>query len=130
MKNQIADASLPTTSNLNYVLSQCGIFDKYIMYDTGDYEEQAMVWKPNGDIILYTFTRTSTSGYNTRWTVDVSSGDGTYSINNPVYVYGSEEGVFVAPPKLQSANTIASMSVCVVLILSIVFPILFRKGCR
>lgn len=129
MKTQLSDASLPTSSNLNYVLSQCGIFDKYIMYDTGDYEEQAMIWRVNGDIDLYTFTRSS-SNYSSRWEVEKTVGDGTYSVINPLYVYGSEVGIYQTPPKAIMANTWASMSVCVVLILSVVFPILFRKGCK
>lgn len=129
MKNQWSDASLPTSSNLNYVLSQCGIFDRYIMYDTGEYEEQAMIWRVNGDIDLYTFTR-GTSSYNSRWSVSVSDGDGTYQVNNPVYVYGSEVGIYQVPPKVTTANTWASMTLSVVVILSVVFPILFRKGCK
>lgn len=129
MKNQYNEGSLPTSSNLNYVLSQCGIFDKYIMYDTGEYEEQAMVWRVNGDIDLYTFTRGSSS-YNSRWSVSVSDGDGTYQVVNPLYVYGSEVGIYQVSPKVTTANTWASMSLCVVVVLSVVFPILFRKGCR
>lgn len=129
MKEQYSEANAPTTANLNYVLSQCGVFDKYIMYDTGEYEEQAMIWRVNGDIDLYTFTRGNTS-YSSRWQVEVTEGDGVYSVTNPIYCYGSEVGIYQMPPKAVMANTWASMAVCVVLILSVVFPILFRKGCK
>lgn len=129
MKNQWRDANTPTTSNLNYVLSQCGIFDRYIMYDTGEYEEQAMIWRPNGDIDLYTFTRT-TSNYNSRWVVTKSQGDGTYSVHNELYVNGTDVGLYVAPPCVWTATCWASMGICGAILLSVVFPILFRKGCK
>lgn len=119
----------PPTDILNIVSNKCGVMDKYIVMQTGQYEYQACVYSPvTKKGTVYTFSRGTTS-YNSHYTVskvEVTTMD--YSVYNECYVYSNVGyGKSLDLPVMQNLTTYALMTICCVLLFAVVFKgALFR----
>lgn len=130
MRAQWSDARSQVPSYISGHISQhCGVLDKYIVYQTGEYEYQGLVIKAVGQNQLFTYTRTS--NYN-QWDVQIGQTlDETYYVSHDLYTCSNlGYGTTVVPPSWALTETL-SMAViaCAISIRWLVFP-WFERRCR
>lgn len=130
MKAQWSDSrTVVPTYISSHIAGKCGILDRYVVYQTGEYEYQGIVIKLVGKGELYTYTRSSNYS---QW--DVSSQetmDYSYSVQHELYVCSTMGlGTVVAPPSWDYTVTLSiAVIACAVSIRWLVFPWIERR-CR
>lgn len=114
--------NLPSSTYRDYVLSQVGLFDRYVLYQSGQYEYTAYIWNKWGRKTVVTISRV---GANTsyHWRSEVQENvQHSFTITEPMYCYSSnsEYGIYTPNPQLTAAGSYASMlifvSICVIFI--------------
>lgn len=127
MGTQYEDVSgLPSAVYRDYILTYADLWDKYVIYQSGQYEYTGYVWDNWGNSTLITITRQSDTGYNNRWRSEVEYDvKHNYFISEPMYAYSNVrgEGQYYAP---ENSDQILAMS-SAILMTVIVVTLMFRR---
>ena len=112
------------------VASRCKLLDYYILFQTGDYEYTALIQSAaSKKIEKVRIFRTSTSGYNSYWDMDVSEAtEFSYTVSNEYYVFSNVGyGQMLDLPVYEAVQAHALTAITVVLFFAIVFKgVLFK----
>lgn len=124
MITQYTDSySSPSSDIQNIVANKIALLDEYILMQTGQYEYTALVYR-NGlkECKQYTFTRISTSGYSTYYTVSESEADFEYTVSNEYYVFSNVGyGKSLDLPVYDGVISHCLMIICCTLMFAVVF---------
>lgn len=131
MATQYADVnSLPSATFRDFILSYADMWDHYVIYQSGQYEYTGYIWDNWDNTTLVTITRESTSGYNTRWRSDVEHDvQHTYTINEPMYAYSTEEGQgqYYMPQNSAQVSNISMLILATIVAVVLVFRRVFKS---
>lgn len=124
-------ASLPSAAYRDFILSHVGLFDHYVIYQSGQYEYTGYVWNKWGKKITIQITRSSTgTGYNNRWSSSVIEGAEHYfTITEPMYCYSTESnyGSFYVPQTVVQTGVTASCVLLGVVVVWLAFRSVWKK---
>lgn len=103
------------------VANKISLLDSYILFQTGEYEYTALVWKPGiNECRQYTFTRNS--NYSSSYTCVESAGNWEYSVSNEYYCYSNVGyGAALDLPVVDHAIAHSTVILACALMLAIVF---------
>lgn len=112
----------------NFVANKCSLLDRYVLFQTGEYQYGAIVFDPVREIgTQYTFTRSG--NYNSNYTVSAAEVDEmSYSIGNEYYVYSNEGyGKALDLPVHDTAVAWSLTALCVLVFFGVMFKgVLFK----
>lgn len=130
MITQYTDSySSPSTDIQNLVANKVGIFDEYVLMQTGQYEYTALVKnKALNECKQYTISRTSNSNYSSVYNVSETTADFEYKITNEYYVYSNTgQGKSLNLPVYDGVISISLMFIAITLAFAVVFKgVLFK----
>lgn len=106
----------------NYVANRCSLLDRYMLYQTGEYQYSAVVFDPvRKKGTEYTFTRSG----NYNGTYDVAKkevAEMTYTVSNDYYVYSNEGvGKSLDLPVYDVATSWSLTALCVLVFFGVMF---------
>lgn len=108
------------------VANKISLLDSYILFQTGDYQYTALVYKPGlNECRQYTFTRTNNYG---QYTVTESAGTWEYTLTNECYCYSNVGyGAALPLPVVDLVTAHATVIMSCALMLAIIFKgVLFK----
>lgn len=108
------------------VANKISLLDSYILFQTGEYEYTALVYKPGlNECRQYTFSRAGSYG---QYTVSETQGVWEYTVTNEYYCYSNVGyGASLSLPVAELATAHASVILACALMLAIVFKgVLFK----
>lgn len=112
----------------NFVANKCSLLDRYVLFQTGEYQYGAIVFDPIREIgTEYTFTRSG--NYNSSYSVNaVEVDEMSYSIGNEYYVYSNEGyGKALDLPVHDMAVSWSLTALCVLVFFGVMFKgVLFK----
>lgn len=130
MVNQYTDSYSSASSDIqNLIANKISLLDKYILMQTGQYEYTALIYNPNTKKCKeITVARSSSSGYNTQYTVSEASTDFEYTVENEYYVFSNVGyGKSLDLPVYEGVVSWCLMIICCTLLFAVVFKgALFR----
>lgn len=112
----------------NYVANRCSLLDRYVLFQTGEYQYSAIVYDPVRKTGKeYTFTRTG--NYNGLYTVTENVVETMqYTLSNDYYVYSNDGvGKSLDLPVYEAATAWSLTAVCVLVFFGVMFKgVLFK----
>lgn len=112
----------------NFVANKCSLLDRYVLFQTGEYQYGAIVFDPIRKTgTEYLFTRSS--NYNSSYTVRSSKvQEMTYLIDNEYYVYSNDGvGKSLDLPVYSAATAWSLTALCVLVFFGVMFKgVLFK----
>lgn len=130
MITQYTDSySSPSADIQNLVANKVGIFDEYVLMQTGQYEYTALVKnKALKECKQYTISRSSNSSYSNVYNVRETTTDFDYKITNEYYVYSNiGQGKSLNLPVYDGVISISLMFIAITLAFAVVFKgVLFK----
>lgn len=124
MDDQYLSSSSIPSQVINISNNKVGVLDDYILYCTGDYRYSLLTKSrlPGQTAKLYTFSRSSSSGYNYYTVSFTDNVPFDYQVNNEYYVYSNiGYGQALTPVCWQGIQTFSLAGITCALFLGIVF---------
>lgn len=124
MITQYTDSySSPSSDIQNLIANKVRLLDQYILMQTGQYEYTALVYNGNTkECTKYTISRSSSSSYNTQYTVTEAEADFEYTVSNEYYVYSNiGYGKALSLPVYDGVISHCLMIICCILMFAVVF---------
>lgn len=124
MDNQYLNSSSIPSQVVNISNNKVGVLDDYILYCTGEYEYSLLIKSrlPGQTAKLYTFSRSSSGGYNYYTVSFTDNVPFDYHVSNEYYVYSNiGYGQALIPVCWQGIQTFSLAGITCALFLAIVF---------
>lgn len=124
MISQYSEFGSISTDIQNIVANSVSVLDQYILMQTGEYEYTALVKNlASKDVEQITITRSSTTGYSTKYSVSRKNGaDFNYNVSNEFYVYSNVGyGKSLEIPAYEGVRTYGIAGITVLLFFMVVF---------
>lgn len=124
MDNQYLNSSSIPSQVINISNNKVGVLDDYILYCTGEYRYSLLIKSrlPGQTAKLYTFSRSSTGGYNYYTVSFTDNVPFDYQVSNEYYVYSNiGYGQALTPVCWQGIQTFSLAGISCALFLAIVF---------
>lgn len=124
MDNQYLNGSSIPSQIINISNNKVGVLDDYILYCTGDYRYSLLIKSrlPGQTAKLYTFSRSSSGGYNYYTVSFTDNVPFEYNVSNEYYVYSNiGYGQALTPVCWQGIQTFGLAGISCALFLAIVF---------
>lgn len=124
MDNQYLNSSSIPSQVINISNNKVGVLDDYILYCTGEYRYSLLIKSrlPGQTAKLYTFSRSSSGGYNYYTVSFTDNVPFDYQVSNEYYVYSNiGYGQALTPVCWQGIQTFSLAGISCALFLAIVF---------
>lgn len=124
MDSQYINSSSIPSSVINISNNKVGVLDDYILYCTGEYRYSLLIKSrlPGQTAKLYTFSRSSSGGYNYYTVFFTDNVPFEYNVANEYYVYSNiGYGQALSPVCWQGIQTFSLAGITCALFLAIVF---------